>query len=226
MARLGPREPLTVVCAVESLDATKLQRCIQSLAGQLYTNWRVELVCKASDGSRLQDVLQRCERFADRARIHLGENSAWNAARAIAACVAECDASHFGLLAGDEVLADDALAWIAATLDRHPDAAWLYADEASLAEGGEVVDFHYKPDFSQLYLWARFFPGTFSFYRRDLLLGALDQAESDDGDRLYDVALRVAENADAKDIHHIPHVLWFSPPVDPSAPPAHLGGTP
>ena len=86
----------------------------------------------AGDVPGLQDVLQRCERSAGRGRIHLGEDSAWNAAQAIAACVAECDASHVGLLAGDEVLADDALAWIAASLDRHPDAAWLYADEASL----------------------------------------------------------------------------------------------
>jgi GT2 family glycosyltransferase len=220
LARLGPREPLTVVCAVESLDAPKLQRCIQSLADQLYPNWRLELVGKAGDGAGLQDVLQRCERFAGRARIHLGEDSAWNAARAIAACVAECHASHVGLLAGDEALADDALAWIAAILDRHPGAAWLYADEASLTENGESVDFHYKPDFSQLYLWARFFTGTFSFYRRDLLLGALNQAEHDGGDKLYDVALRVAENAKPEDVQHIPHVLWFSPPMDPNSPPA------
>ena len=204
LARLGPREPLAVVCAVETLDAPKLQRCIQSLAGQQYQNWRLVLVGKAGDEPGLQDVLHRCELSAGRGRIQLCDDSAWNAARAIAACVAECNDSHIGLVAGDEVLTDDALAWIAAILDRHPDAAWLYADEASLTESGEIVDFHYKPDFSQLYLWARFFTGTFSFYRRDLLLGALSQMENDGGDKLYDVALRVAENASAEDVHQFP----------------------
>ena len=217
IGRLSPRPPLPLLCLAEPFDPHALPRCLQSLVSQRYSNWRLDLIGMASDGPQLAAVLQQCGLAPGQATLHLNGDSQGNPTQTLRASVLEADQPHIGLLSGQDVLADDALLWIAATLDRQPQAAWIYADEASQTDCGEIRDFHYKPDFSWPYLLARFFTGTFAFYRRDLLLQALAQAETGGGDPLYDLALRMAEIAGEEKVVHIPQVLWFSRWQDPNS---------
>ncbi len=212
-ARMPDRPPLPLVCVVDAFDARLFERCLRSVAGQCYANWRLELVVRTSGCERVESIVRHCAFGPDRVRVTALDDAEWTVAGAMRRGVLACPEGVVVCVGCQDVLTSDALLWIASTVDRRPAAAWIYADEAGICDDGEITDFHYKPDFSWLYLLARFFTGVFCCGRRELLVRCLPDEDSA-GNAYYDLALRLSETVDSGQIVHVPQVLSFSRVID------------
>jgi len=99
---------------------------------------------------------------------------------------------------------------LAAAIDRHPDAAYLFGD----AIGPDGVPWH-KPGWSPALLLAQPYAADVFAVRRDMLAG-LEPTGVPDAVAAYDLALRVTSRGGH--VVHIPQILATTPPSAPLQP--------
>lgn len=182
-----------------------LREMLDSVSGQLYSNWQL---CIADDGSSLPHVRAILEEHAHRdARIQLDftdENGGVSCATNRALAMARGD--FVVLLDHDDLLEEQALFRVAeAVLADDPDM--LYSDEVLVeADGRTVQHFIFRPVFSPEYLRSHPYIVHLIGFRPGLLreLGGLDEALRISQD--YDLILRASERA--QKIVHIPEMLY------------------
>ena len=196
---------ISVLTPVYNVDARWLERCVESVMTQLYANWEL---CLVDDGSTRAETLQALERLrAADSRIKIltlrdnqGISAATNAA------LKEATGGYIALLDNDDELAPEALFEVAALLNRHPEADFIYSDEDKLDAAGQRCDPFFKPDWSPELLRSRAYTCHLTVVRKTLVdnLGGFRSAY--DGAQDYDLTLRVSEKTQS--IFHIPKVLY------------------
>ena len=100
--------------------------------------------------------------------------------------------SYIAFLDHDDVLAPEALGWIAQALHRHPQAGLIYTDEDKLGVNGRH-DPHFKPEFNYDLLLAQNYVGHLLVVRRDLALATGAMGKGFDGSQDHDLVLRCIE---------------------------------
>ncbi len=110
------------------------------------------------------------------------------------------------LLDHDDVLAPEALFWVARLLNQHPDLDFIYSDEDKMDAEGRRVEVFFKPGWSPDLLTSVNYVGHLAVYRRSLLEALGGFRPGFDGSQDHDLALRVAETTDR--IAHIPRPLY------------------
>ena len=200
-----PRPPkFSVVVPVFDPPAAFLDAMLESVAAQTYPHWQLCL----ADASTAPHVRPRLEAFAakePRVSLRLLDNNLGiagnsNAALDLATGEYVCFLDH------DDTLAPFALYELAAAVQTHPDADFLYSDEDKLDTAGERVEPNFKPDWSPETLRSRNYICHLLCLRRDLLAAAGGFRDGFDGAQDYDLVLRASERA--KRIVHIPKVLY------------------
>src|SRR5207245_10632230 len=99
------------------------------------------------------------------------------------------------LLDHDDTLAPFALHEIAAAVNEHPDADFLYSDEDKLDQGGERVEPNFKPDWSPETLRSRNYVCHLTVLQRSLVEEIGGFRAGFDGAQDYDLVLRASERA-------------------------------
>src|SRR5262245_20020011 len=194
---------LSVVVPVYNPPAAFLQAMIDSVRSQTYANWEICL----ADASTAEHVRPILEQAAGDPRIRvkfLPANGGIVGNSNAAAELASGD--YLGLLDHDDTLAPFALFEIAAALNEHPDATFLYSDEDKLDTHGERVEPNFKPDWSPETLRSRNYICHFTAIKRELFAAIGGFRPGFDGSQDYDLVLRATERAHC--IVHIPHVLY------------------
>lgn len=202
------RPPLiSVLVPVYNTDARWLQRCIESVIGQLYQRWEL---CIADDESTAPHVREVLEKYAeDDGRIKVvfrEENGHISAASNSALELATGEFSV--LLDHDDELSSDALYHVARTLREFPATAMIYSDEDLIDESGRRFDPKFKPDFSRDLLYSTNLITHLSGYDTDLLREIGGFRLGFEGSQDYDLALRAIEQIGETQIRHIPHILY------------------
>lgn len=186
-------------------DPGLLDECISSVAAQQHENWQL---CLVDDGSTLPDhqpVLDRWEEADPRVVVR---RNRWN--QGIAG--ASNDALHLAdgewvvLLDHDDVLRPDALAWVAAYIDRCPEYDVWYSDEDKLDLSGKQVMPFFKPDWSPDLLLGVNYVCHLLAARRTLVDEVGGFRAGFDGAQDYDLILRLTERATR--VGHISKVLY------------------
>lgn len=196
---------LSVVMPVHDTDPTVLRAAIASVRAQIYTNWQL---CIADDGStRAATRAVLDNEIASDSRIDVvrtdtsgGISAATNRALVIAhgSYVAFCD--H------DDVLTEDALAWVARAIDLDPSVDIVYSDEDKLDEQGLRVEPFCKPDWSPDLLLSCNYITHLLVVRRTLLARVGGLRSAFDGAQDYDLLLRLTEHTDR--VAHIAKPLY------------------
>ncbi|TFG89257.1 MAG: glycosyltransferase family 2 protein, partial [Gemmatimonadales bacterium] len=196
---------ISIMTPVYNVDARWLERCVQSVVSQLYPNWEL---CLVDDGSTRAETLQALETLkgAD-PRIKLetlpdnrGISAATNSALQMAT------GEFIALLDNDDELTPDALLEVAALLDRHPEADFIYSDEDKLNASGQRCEPFFKPDWSPELLRSYAYTCHLTVVRKALVESVGGFRSDYDGAQDYDLTLRVSEQT--KRIFHIPRVLY------------------
>lgn len=198
---------LSVILPVYNVEEKWLRVCLESVAKQLYEKWEL---CIADDCSPSPHVKKILDEYAARDKrikvVFRAENGHISAASNSAL---ELAAGEFCvLLDHDDELAEDALFYVARELNDFPDAAMIYSDEDMIDERGRRYEPKFKPDFSRELFYSLNLVTHLSAYRTELLRAIGGFRRGAEGSQDYDLALRVIEQIDEKQIRHIPRILY------------------
>ena len=210
------RPLISIVVPVYKVATKWLEKCINSAVNQHYNNWELVLVDDASDSQQLTALMRSRALQDERIRMYaLEENSGIAAATNFG--IKRARGKFVGFLDHDDELTPDALAWVVWSLNKNPDALWLYSDEDLITTKGKCHNPHYKPDFSPEHLLSHMFICHFSVCKTNILkqIGCIRQGY--DGAQDHDLALRLSEIIPKEKVIHIPRVLYHWRTIPSSA---------
>lgn len=198
---------ISVVMPVYNVEEKWLRLCIESVIAQLYTNWELCIADDASPGAHIRAVLDEYATRDTRIKvIYRTENGHISAASNSALELATGEFT--ALLDHDDELAEDALYWVAAEINDHPETAMIYSDEDKIDGRGRRSEPKFKPDWSRDFFYSLNLITHLSVYRTSILrdIGAFRVGY--EGSQDHDLALRVTEQIAEGRIRHIPRVLY------------------
>lgn len=198
---------ISVVMPAYNTPETLLRAAIDSVLGQIYPHWQL---CIADDFSTAPHVRAILAEYAMRdSRIKVTfrqQNGHISAATNSAFELAEGD--WIALLDHDDVLRSHALAEVALEIDRHSDAELIYSDEDKLDASGKRYDPYFKPDFSRELFRSQNYLNHLTVHRAANIRAVGGWRTGFEGSQDYDISLRILERIDARNIRHIPKVLY------------------
>jgi glycosyltransferase involved in cell wall biosynthesis len=207
IAEFEPRILISVVMPVFNTPDVFLRKAIDSVCGQLYSNWEL---CIADDSSTLPHIRNILDEYSARdARIKIvyrRENGHISAASNSALEIAR--GGFTVLMDHDDLLAPHALALVAEAIECFPEADLIYSDEDQIDEHDRRFAPKFKPDWSPELFYSMNMLTHLSAYRTELLREVGGFRIGYEGSQDYDLSLRVIEKIDTRSIHHIPHILY------------------
>jgi hypothetical protein len=201
------RPRLAVVIQVRTGSDPELSASLRALADQLYQDFSVVLV----DRSGLLDKFDPGPVLRDRVHVVRGEptlarlEELWGKADQRGAGQ---EARFIALVGEGDSLAEHALYWILAELQRCPQAALLYSDSDWMDADGTRTNPCFKPDWSPELLRSTNYLGGLVVYRLDTLFRGDDMDANFLSVDTHDLALRMAERASPEEVVHVPAVLY------------------
>jgi len=203
------RPLISVIVPTWNSDTRLLDKALCSMKAQSYDNWEVVITDDASNSDELNSLLRhyagdpriRSVESAERGGIAINTNRGIEAARG----------EYIAFLDQDDEFAKDALYRIVMALQERR-YRLIYSDEDRIEEDELGRCAHhtpfFKPDFDPDLLLAQNYICHLVVLRRDVIAevggihGGLDGAQD------HDLLLRVVENCQAQDIHHVQRVLY------------------
>ncbi len=196
---------ISIIVPIYKTAPQFLERMIESVLAQSYSNWELCLADDGSDSPEIDAILERHAREDSRIRfVRLPENQGISAASNAALTLA---AGEFvALLDHDDELAQDALYHFVDSLNHHPAADLFYSDEDHLDESGLRSDPFFKPDWSPDLILSENYVCHLMVFRRDLCNQVGGFRSEVDLSQDHDLLLRMS--AKAREIVHIPRILY------------------
>ena len=212
----GPK--ISLLVPVHDTPAGFLREMLESVRGQTYPRWEL---CLIDAGSTSPETVNALKEWSDRRlrfeRLESNLGISENTNRALALASGE----FVALLDHDDLLAPFALHEIARGIQENPDVDIFYSDEDRIGRDGRRYSPFFKPEWSPELLYSCMYIGHLTAYRRTLVETLGGFRKEFDLSQDYDLALRATEQA--REIRHIPHVLyhWREHPASGS-----IGGKP
>ena len=202
------RRPLiSVAMPVYNTPADLLEKAVRSVTEQLYPHWELCIADDASTEEHIRPILERLEREDTRIRVafrpangHICEAS--NTALGLAT------GEYIALFDHDDVLSRTALYEVAAEIDAHPDAQFIYTDEDKVDLEDRRFDPYFKPDWNPDLNTAQNYTSHLSVYRADLVRVLGGFRKGFEGSQDWDLFLRAVARMPSSAIRHIPKVLY------------------
>ena len=206
--RLLPKQPpISIVLPVYNPELHFLEAAIDSVRNQIYQHWELCIADDASTDPEVRPFLERSAASEARIKLTFRERNGH---------ISACSNSAFGLATGDwcalldqdDALTEDALAWMALEIDRHPDAGLIYSDEDKIDGSGERSNPFFKPDWNPELFLGQNFVNHLGCYRAELLREIGGFREGFEGSQDYDLVLRCVERLQAEQVRHLPRILY------------------
>ena len=198
---------ISVVMPVFNPNPDWLDQAIQSVRHQCYPHWQLCIADDCSTNPAVRQVLEQAQ-FSDprievvfrRENGHISNSS--NSALELAT------GSWVALLDHDDLLAPDALAWVARTVLEQPDTQMLYSDEDKVDETGVRFAPYFKPDWNPGLIEGQNFFSHLGVYRTALLRQVGGFRVGLEGSQDYDLMLRCLDAVQGRGVVHLPRVLY------------------
>jgi glycosyltransferase involved in cell wall biosynthesis len=201
------KPPISVVMPTYNPRPEWLIEAIESVRGQLYPHWELCIADDASPDKEVRKILERYERDDKRIKVVFREkNGHISAASNSALTLASGD--WVALLDHDDILPEHALALVAQAIVANPDGGLIYSDEDKIDENGQRFSPHFKSDWNPELFRSQNMISHLGVYRRELIIKVGGFRVGFEGSQDHDLALRCSEHLDARQIVHIPHVLY------------------
>ena len=183
-----------------------LRAALDSVRNQLYENWELCLVDDCSTRPEIAQTLQEYAALDDRIKIFF-RSSNGNIAAATNTALGLATGEYVAFLDHDDELTVDALFEVVDCLNSSSRPADIvYTDHDKVDPEGEFIEPHFKPDWSPEYFRGVMYVCHLLCVRRELLSKVGELKSEFDGVQDYELMLRLSEHA--KDIRHIPKVLY------------------
>jgi GT2 family glycosyltransferase len=206
--RLLEHNPLvSLVIPVYKVEPRWLDLCLRSVAAQYYENWEAVLVDDGSHQTKLTRLISDWQSRDSRIRVIRLETNR-NISAATNAGIEIAKGEYIGFVDHDDELTPDALTWFIASINEHPEAKWLYSDEAVISPQGKYLNLHLKPDYSPEFLLSAMYTCHLSLYAAYLVRDVGGMRIGFEGAQDHDLALRISERIHRTEVVHIPRVLY------------------
>ena len=183
------------------------ERAIESVLAQAYAGWELCIVDDASPDAAHLELLENLAAADARVRLQRRQTNG-GIALATNDALALATGDFCVFLDQDDLLASSALFEIAARTVERPDVVMLYADEDRVDAAGLRSRPVFKPDWDAEWLRTTNYVLHPVAVRTKFLRHIGGLRTGLDGVQDWDLMLRIAEQADAKTIEHIPHILY------------------
>lgn len=202
------RRPLfSVIMPVYNPPPALLREAIESVRGQLYDNWEFCIADDASSDPEVRALLEHYRDIDPRIKVVFRSENG-HISRASNSALELVTGEYTALLDHDDLITEDALYHVAATLEKHPDAGLIFSDEDKILPEGNILDPYLKGDYDPWLLLGHNMVSHFGVYRTDLLRRIGGFRPGYEGAQDYDLTLRTAEQIPESAIVHIPRVLY------------------
>lgn len=198
---------ISVVVPVYNPKPEWLIQAIQSVQAQVYPHWELCLADDASTDPRIRQVLEKFAAQEPRIRVVFRKDNGHISA-ATNSAIEISTGEYIGFLDHDDLLAPDALFWIAERLQQTPRPKMLFTDEDKLNAMGERYNPYFKCDLNRELLLSQNMVTHFAVYQAQLLRALGGCRLGFEGSQDYDLTLRAIECLDAHEVAHIPRVLY------------------
>jgi GT2 family glycosyltransferase len=203
-----PAKPvISILLPVYNTHPAHLERAISSVVDQLYPYWELCISDDASTDPAVRAILERSTTNDTRIKLAYRETNGHIAANSNSALTL-ATGDYVGLLDHDDELAEQALFWFVAEIQKNPDVAIIYCDEDKLDDQGLRHDPLFKPDWNQALIMAQNYVSHFTVYRRGLLDGVGGFRVGFEGSQDHDLLLRCVDLVAPGQIRHIPRILY------------------
>ncbi|MBL1229653.1 glycosyltransferase family 2 protein [Enterococcus sp. BWB1-3] len=214
-AELKNQVLISVVIPVYNVEVRWLDKCIQSIKDQTYTNWELCIADDASTNKELLDALAAYEKSDSRIKVVFRKENG-HICKATNSALEIAEGEFVALLDNDDELAPNALYEVAALLNEHPELNLIYTDEDKIDESGTRSDPAFKPQWSPDLLMGTNYISHLGVYRRSIIEEIGGLREGFEGAQDYDLVLRFTEKTAPETIAHIPKVLYHWRMLDTS----------
>lgn len=202
---LRSRSLISVIMPVYNVDPVYLERALDSVEKQIYSNWEICIADDQSTDERLTDLLQAYASRHERIKlVRLRERS--HVAGATNGAIELAQGEFLAFLDHDDELIPTALLEVAELLQDDPAADVIYSDHDIVDENGLLRAPNFKPAWSPELLLSYMYFGHLKVYRTALVRQVGGLRPGFEGSADYDLALRLVELTDR--VRHIPKVLY------------------
>lgn len=202
------RPPLiSIVVPVYNPPAALLTEMIESVRSQIYPHWELCIADDASPASHVRRILEEYRDRDPRIRVVFRECNG-HICHASNTALGLATGDFVALLDHDDVLPCHALAVVARYIEAYPHARLFYSDEDKISTAGRRSAPYFKADWDpELILQQNFF-SHFGVFDTAVMRAAGGFRPGLEGSQDHDLVLRCARMVEARDIVHIPHILY------------------
>lgn len=203
-----PYKPtISIVMPVYNTHKKYLKKCIESVLGQSYPYWEL---CIADDCSSKKHVREILEEYASKDQrikvVFRQKNGHISAASNSALEIASGD--YVALLDHDDILAKEALYFVAKQINLNPNLKIVYSDEDKVDKYGQRFQPHFKSDWNPDLFYSQNYISHLGVYKRSILQHIRGFRVGVEGSQDQDLLLRCLPFVQAEEIGHIPRVLY------------------
>jgi len=190
-----------------NIDPKWVGEAIDSVRNQIYPDWELCISDDASTVEGLRELLEHYMAAERRIRVTFRtQNGHISANSNSALCLATGD--FVALIDADDLLAEDALFWVAHEIAAHPETDMLFTDEDKIDEKGLQFDPYFKTAWNPALMLSQNAFGHLGVYRRSLVEKVGGFREGFEGSQDHDLVLRCAAQTAPDRIRHIPRILY------------------
>ncbi len=207
---------ISIVMPVYNTRPKWLNKAISSVMRQSYPYWELCIADDNSSQPRTRRVLKAWQRRDARIKVIYRDKNG-HISRASNSALSLAGGEFIALLDHDDELPRDALYHVAREIRAHPDAALIYSDEDKIDTRGRRYGHYFKPDYNPELLLSHNMISHLGVYRRERVEAVGGFRVGVEGSQDYDLALRVIETVEPRQIRHIPRILYHWRAIPQSA---------
>ena len=209
VAKWARMPTITVLMPVAADDLARTRAAIASCQAQLYPKWELCISLGASASPDFRETIEALANADNTSRIAvLQTTSSDDICAGLNNALATSSGDFFALLDSSDLLAEQALYWVAKEIVDHPTVDLIFSDEDRIGPDGRRFEPRFKPDWNPALMLSCNAFGRLGVYRKNLVQDAGGFRPEFASQQEYDLVLRCAALTAPEQIRHIPRILY------------------
>lgn len=207
MASFDLNPKISILVPVYNVEEKWLNKCIQSVQNQVYSNWELCLADDASTMKHVKPLLEKLMLKDERIKVIFREKNghiceATNSALSIAT------GEYIALMDNDDEIPINALFEVVKAINQNPAVDLIYSDEDKMDVDGNRSDPAFKSDWAPDLLLSTNYISHLGVYKTSIAKEIGGFRKGFEGAQDYDFVLRFTERIEPQNITHISKVLY------------------
>lgn len=197
----------SIVIPTYNTEERYLRECLDSILNQSFSNFEI---CVADDNSpniRVREVLSEYQNRDKRVKVIFRENNG-HISEASNSALSLSVGKFIVLVDHDDVLAENALYYVAKAIIENPNVKIIYSDEDKIDEIGNRSNPHFKSDWNPDLFYSQNYVSHLGVYSNEIIRKIGGFRKGVEGSQDQDLLLRCLPYVNHQEIFHIPKVLY------------------